>query len=127
MQRFRDMLNHCKLSDLGFSGLPWTYDNKKVGHRNVKVRLDWGAGNPEWRDLFLDMEVKHRVSTSSDHYPILLCTKPPKQRTANRTLRYETMWECEKTLGDEIGNTWRPVDTKEGLGDIASMLSTPEA
>lgn len=42
MEQFRDVLAECDLKDLGFSGTPWTYDNKKRGSRNVKVRLDRG-------------------------------------------------------------------------------------
>jgi endonuclease/exonuclease/phosphatase (EEP) superfamily protein YafD len=29
MAKFRDVLTHCNLHDVGFSGLPWTYDNKQ--------------------------------------------------------------------------------------------------
>jgi hypothetical protein len=40
MEGFRETLDHCELFDLGLSGLPWTYDNRKKGDCNVKVRLD---------------------------------------------------------------------------------------
>lgn len=40
MVAFRDTLEVCELLDLGFAGLPYTYDNKREGNRNVKVRLD---------------------------------------------------------------------------------------
>jgi hypothetical protein len=40
MQSFRDALEHCDVYDLGFSGLPWTFDNRQKGGRNVKVGLD---------------------------------------------------------------------------------------
>lgn len=38
--QLRDALNDCDLVDLGFVGLPFTYDNGKEGMANVKVRLD---------------------------------------------------------------------------------------
>ena len=31
MQSFRDALEVCDLADLGFSGVPYTYDNKEAG------------------------------------------------------------------------------------------------
>jgi hypothetical protein len=31
MELFRDMMETCNLEDLGFMGLPWTYDNRKAG------------------------------------------------------------------------------------------------
>jgi len=43
MANFRDVLDDCRLKDLGFSRTPWTYDNKKSGTRNVKVCLDRGV------------------------------------------------------------------------------------
>jgi hypothetical protein len=40
MMEFREVLSFCDLYDLGFSGNPWTFDNKQWGNKNVKVRLD---------------------------------------------------------------------------------------
>ena len=40
MAAFRDVLADCGLTDLGFVGLPFTYDNGRDGNANVKVRLD---------------------------------------------------------------------------------------
>jgi hypothetical protein len=40
MTTFRDTLKVCDLVDLGFCGVPHTYDNKLSGRANVKVRLD---------------------------------------------------------------------------------------
>ena len=40
MEAFRYVLADCGLFDLGFYGVPWTYDNKQSGLRNVRVRLD---------------------------------------------------------------------------------------
>jgi hypothetical protein len=40
MADFCDTLFDCDLTDIGFSGLPYTYDNGRDGDANVKVRLD---------------------------------------------------------------------------------------
>uniref|UniRef100_A0A8I6X7B7 Endonuclease/exonuclease/phosphatase domain-containing protein n=1 Tax=Hordeum vulgare subsp. vulgare TaxID=112509 RepID=A0A8I6X7B7_HORVV len=37
---FRDCLTVCQLEDLGFSCMPYTYDNGQHGDRNVRVHLD---------------------------------------------------------------------------------------
>ena len=37
---FHDVLEVCGLGDLGFAGLSYTYDNRRAGRANVKVRLD---------------------------------------------------------------------------------------
>ena len=52
MLAFRDTLEVCELVDLGFSGLPFTYDNKQRGRKNVRVRLDRAVTDNRWRDIF---------------------------------------------------------------------------
>jgi endonuclease/exonuclease/phosphatase family metal-dependent hydrolase len=72
MAAFRSALSDCGLIDIGFRGLPWTYDNKQVGERNVKVRLDHAVANTNYLQMFPDSLVEHLVSSRSDHCPILL-------------------------------------------------------
>ena len=62
MMDFREVLSHCDLHDLGFSGLPWTYNNNQGGNRNVRVRLDRGVANTDWSALFPDAAVQHLTS-----------------------------------------------------------------
>jgi endonuclease/exonuclease/phosphatase family metal-dependent hydrolase len=52
MEAFRDTLTYCDLTDIGFAGVPYNYDNKWRGLANVKVRLDRVVVSPSWRDLF---------------------------------------------------------------------------
>jgi endonuclease/exonuclease/phosphatase family metal-dependent hydrolase len=52
MENFRNVLSECNLHDLGFSGLPWTYNNKQKGRKNVRVRLDRATASPEWSNHF---------------------------------------------------------------------------
>jgi hypothetical protein len=72
MADFRDMLSFCNLFDLGFSGIPWTYDNKQKGPGNVRVRLDQAVARPAWSSYLPNNQVHHLVSSRSDHSPILL-------------------------------------------------------
>lgn len=37
---FREMVQYCEFMDLGYSGAPYTWDNRREGDRNIKVRLD---------------------------------------------------------------------------------------
>jgi hypothetical protein len=52
MENFRETLSDCNLHDLGYSGLPWTYNNKQSGRQNVRVRLDRAVADPSWTNLF---------------------------------------------------------------------------
>jgi endonuclease/exonuclease/phosphatase family metal-dependent hydrolase len=72
MDAFREVLYDCNLTDLGFSGVPYTYDNKRAGRANVKVRLDRAVACPAWRDMYADTRVQHLTSPVSDHCPVLV-------------------------------------------------------
>jgi hypothetical protein len=123
MQAFRDALNHCDVYDLGFIGLPWTFDNKQKGEKNVKVRLDKVVASPSWKDWFKDARVRHLVSSRSDHLPILLdLLDGTDQGKPLRISRYELMWEREESLSSEIERAWDFGTDARNLGDIAGKL-----
>jgi hypothetical protein len=63
MQQFREVLSHCEMVDLGYKGLPWTYNNKQSGKNNVRVRLDRAVAQPRWSNLFPGATVEHIVSS----------------------------------------------------------------
>ena len=62
MAVFRDVLADCGLTDLGFVGLPFTYDNGRDGNANVKVWLDRAVDDSNWRDMFSTATLHHLVS-----------------------------------------------------------------
>lgn len=92
MQTSRNVLHDCDLKDLGFEGYPFTYNNRRDGRRNVRVRLDRAVANDSWRDLFSAAAVTHLISPCSDHCPILVQLQQ-ESKTMNRRkcLHYEIM------------------------------------
>ena len=118
---FRDVLEVCGLGDLGFAGLPYTYDNRRGGRANVKVRLDRAVANNSWRDLFTHAKVQHLVAPSSDHLPILLrCSREePRQEHGRRCRQYEVMWERDPTLPEVILNAWKDLGAMLKLGEFS--------
>jgi hypothetical protein len=123
MEAFREALEFCGMHDLGFVGLPWTYDNKQFGRRNVRVRLDRAVANDEGCNLFDQASVEHLVPPCSDHCPILLRLAPASaQDTKPKIMRYEIMWEREQSLGDVIMEAWDSGPAKTSLASFASPL-----
>jgi endonuclease/exonuclease/phosphatase family metal-dependent hydrolase len=99
MLDFQEVLSHCDLYDLGFSGLPWTFDNKQIGTRNVKVRLDHAVASLSWSHWFPDARLQHLVMPRSDHCPVFLeVEKDLSLCSPNQIMRYEIMWEREESL-----------------------------
>ena len=79
MDAFRDALDTCGLSDLGYKGNPWTFEKKVAGGSFTRVRLDRALGTTEWCTLFPNAAVEHLSAATSDHSPILvhLATNSP--------------------------------------------------
>lgn len=72
MEGFRDTMDYCGFSDLGYKGLPYTWDNRRECAQNVKVRLDRGLADEAWLDLFGESSVTHVQTTESDHCAVLV-------------------------------------------------------
>jgi exonuclease III len=72
MERFRDCLTDCGLSDLGFSGYPFTWNNKRDGQDNIQARLDRATCNCSFSQLFPATMVEHIATEESDHFALLI-------------------------------------------------------
>jgi hypothetical protein len=123
MSVFRDAVLLCELKDLGFSGLPFTYDNRRSGRANVKVRLDRALAYDRWRDIFIDVSVVHLVSPCSDHCPLLVkLAREIGPRPLRKHKRYEIMWERENALPEVIANAWHDQGSMADLGEVNKAL-----
>lgn len=69
---FQDVVNDCRLFDLGFHGLPYTWDNRQEGDRNVKVRLDRALGDDSFLTTMGESEVYHLPLSELDHCGLLV-------------------------------------------------------
>jgi hypothetical protein len=108
---------------LGFTGLPWTYDNKQDGPKNVKSRIDRAVACPAWSLALPDAPLQHILSFRSDHLPLLLYLfKPQAHRNFKQWYRYEAFWEREPSLDDTIKEAWLRRGENENLGQISSSL-----
>ncbi|KAG2644822.1 hypothetical protein PVAP13_2KG380405 [Panicum virgatum] len=122
MMDFREVLSPCDLHDLGFLGLPWTYNNNQAGQRIVKVRLDRSVANTEWMVLHPGASVLHLTSSRSDHKALLLSLQTEEQRPRSSVFRYEIMWEREEELGTIIEQAWQKRNPGSDLGALATSL-----
>ena len=124
MENFLEVLLECNLFDLGFQGVPWTYNNKQEGDRNVKVRLDRAVACPQCSFLFPRCKVSHVLSSRSDHCPIIIhLLGDPKVGKITKHLSYESYWEREgMALDDQVKSCWTKGIHVEDLGDGVNNL-----
>jgi hypothetical protein len=123
MAAFRETLDVCNLVDLGFKGLLYTYDNKRSGRANVRVRLDRVVATAEWRDLFADTCVEHLVSPVSYHNPLLVRLIKESRASPRQPRRhYEVWWERAAELPELIASAWEEAGQKRDLNSVQKGL-----
>ncbi|XP_059432574.1 uncharacterized protein LOC132165893 [Corylus avellana] len=98
---FHSFLDSFGMIDLGFSGNPFTWSNKRQGHRLIKERLDRGIANSHWIHLFPHFSVQHLPAYSSDHNPIILDTAP-SNLFLPRPFRFEEFWTYDSSCGSQL-------------------------
>uniref|UniRef100_A0A452ZIL0 Endonuclease/exonuclease/phosphatase domain-containing protein n=1 Tax=Aegilops tauschii subsp. strangulata TaxID=200361 RepID=A0A452ZIL0_AEGTS len=123
MVPFRDTLEICGLVDLGFSGVPFTYDNKRSGSVNVRVRLDRAVATNAWRNLFDFASVDHIPSPCSDHVAIFLKGEPDLGPVGGKGRRYEVSWERDSSLPEVIKQAWAAVGEVQNRAQLRDALT----
>lgn len=99
MAAFQDAVSDCRLVDLGYHGLPYTWDNRQDGNRNVKVRLDHALGDDRFMATLGESEVFHIPLAESDHCGLLMEVREKKVgggrhgRRKAKPFRYDNMWK----------------------------------
>ncbi|KAL0402426.1 UNVERIFIED_CONTAM: hypothetical protein Slati_4272500 [Sesamum latifolium] len=93
IRNFRAALDKCALSDLGFTGPPFTWCNRHSEPTTLRERLDRACANMEWTRTFPDVSVRHEPMTCSDHTALIirLTDTPVFTRKAARPWRFEAL------------------------------------
>jgi hypothetical protein len=112
------------MTDLGFTGLPYTWDNRQHGGRNIKVRLDRGLGDDRFKEKFDNTIVTHVQTTESDHCALLISLGRSDWLgggNTGRPFRYENMWARHDGYSAVIQNSW--ATGNRNLTDVQMALS----
>jgi hypothetical protein len=127
---FQQTVEDCRLMDLGFQGLPYTWDNRQEGDRNVKVRLDGALGDYKFMEVLADIEVRHVPFAESDHCAVVVKIQKRqragsrRRRRRRRVFRYENMWQRHDTYMDFVQQAWDPGPASANLNSVAGALAS---
>jgi hypothetical protein len=107
---FQDCLQDCELMDLGFEGPKFTWSNRQGCDTNVKVCLDRAVANGGFSHMFEDCVVENLITTSSDHYAILIsllgASRVTMQRPVQQGFRFEAMWLRAPGYREVLEKAW---------------------
>ncbi|XP_026428985.1 uncharacterized protein LOC113324926 [Papaver somniferum] len=92
------------LVDLKFTGLPFTWTNKRTGKNNIQESINRTLVNHKWLGLFPRSFTNHLTRVVSDHAPIML-EAFPKTKSVNRPYRYMKCWQEHKSYSSLIENS----------------------
>ena len=125
MQSFSDCLDFCGLKDLGFSGLPFTWCNRRFDGNVVWVQLDRAVASLEWVLKFPAVRLYHLSGLSSDHKPIWLCSDDIRKRffRPNKPFGFEAMWIKDDRCEGAIHEAWDKVSTADLIGNVLLKVS----
>ena len=120
MDRFREALEECSLTDLGFVGDPFTWRNDSHTSENyIKERLDRAVADEAWCGRFPGFRVINGDPRHSDHRPIIvkLTTEESESRSlrGGQTFRFEAGWVQEEQCKTIVQNAWNlTIDVRNG-------------
>ena len=115
MQLFRDVVDECAFTDLGFVGFPFTW-HKHFADFTIWERLDKAMATNEWFSMFPKTKVQHLDTTTSNHKPLWI-NPEGVESNFQKHFRFEQMWMTKKGCGETIEVVWiennlDPWDTK---------------
>jgi hypothetical protein len=120
---FQETVDDCELIDLGYSGLPYTWDNKKSGASNVKARLDRSFGNQALIQLFPVIKVRHVSIVESDHCMLWTELSQCQVHRPARSFKYKNVWQTHADYDRVVTELWwGEVDSGSGMQGLACTL-----
>ncbi|XP_050221576.1 uncharacterized protein LOC126671815 isoform X1 [Mercurialis annua] len=119
LDMFRQALDECDISDLGFVGSSFTWSNMRSGEQNVQARLDRFLANDPWQEKYVNWQVNHLAKYRSDHCPILLSTKGGVISKQPKPFRFEKMWMTHRRFDEAVVEAWGNC----GSGGLMSNLA----
>jgi hypothetical protein len=128
MDGFRDTVSYCGFTDMRYKGLPYTWDNRREGAHNVKVRLDRGLADDAWLQLFGLSTVTHVQMAESDHCALYVhvARAGGSHGAGGKLFHYENMWQRHHRYNDVVEGAWigRCDNLQEVHNSLGHMQST---
>lgn len=90
---------------MGYVGYPFTWNNKREGRVNIRMRLDRVVVNPIWSTDFSFGSLHHLKPGGSDHCPILLKYGLDADYKIPRFI-FDVRWAAKEVCVEIVRNSW---------------------
>jgi hypothetical protein len=109
MEEFKNALDDSQLSELGFRGPKFTWNNGRTGNGFTNERLDPAVANMEWCEIYGEAEVIVLVGRSSDHNPLCISLFMPRDNRWKKchNFRVEASWAMHTVYKAIVKKTWK--------------------
>ncbi|XP_071685355.1 uncharacterized protein [Lolium perenne] len=126
MRAFREVIEDCSLQDVGWTGVPFTWDNRQAGQANVKSCLDRALENEEFLQRYEHISVRHISTTESDHCLVLAEFRKTLNgvRPRPKQLRYENVCQSHVDYDKIITESWLQNQASNGLQGVVDSLQS---
>ena len=109
MRCFRETINRCRLRDLGYVGLDYTWSRRLGKQGWVQERLDRALLSTDWAGVFPLVKLHHLSNSVSDHSILVLkeTNFPRQQRWQSKLFRFESMWLVDERCKNVVMEAWQ--------------------
>ncbi|XP_037491657.1 uncharacterized protein LOC119369367 [Jatropha curcas] len=114
---FREVLEVCRVSDLGMVGYPFTWRSGR-GRNKIEERLDQMVASDTWPRFFPNATVHNLISGTSDHSPLLLLLGTDLRTKRHISFMFENAWIGEPNLDETVTHNW----ARGAHGDVMGKL-----
>ena len=118
----QEAVDECRFDDLGYMGLPYTWDNRQQDNDNIKVRLDRGLGDDKFQEDFDNTTIQHVQTTESDHCALIISVQKSDWVGHERRFKpfhFENAWTRHENYDKVVDTAWVP--------RIGSLLDVQES
>ncbi|KAH7861779.1 hypothetical protein Vadar_030827 [Vaccinium darrowii] len=106
LRAFRQFTTELEAIDMGFSGYPFTWVNRRYGDGLIKERLDRVLVSHNWKLQYDKAVVRHLATVGSDHAALLLDTDPPMSY-GHRQFRFDSRWCQDPDSHEAVRQGWQ--------------------
>jgi hypothetical protein len=110
MEAFKQTLEDCHLTNMGFCGLKLMWSNRRRDHFFTQERLDRVVANKEWHELYPVVDVYVEAVRSSDHSPVFLVMKKSYSAHTRRGFCFDASWALNKSCKEVVKKVWMVKD-----------------